>query len=47
MNLVDFIKNNLYTDDPFIQAICIGILFMILYDFYHLLHSSICSWFKR
>jgi len=47
MSLSDFVTKNLYTDNPLIQAICIGFLFVIVYDFYHLLHSAILSWFKR
>lgn len=47
MNLVEFIKNNLYTDDSLVQAICLAFLFMIVYDFYHALFTAILSWFKK
>ncbi len=47
MNLIELINKNIPLDNPFLSAICIGILFMILYDIYHLIFSSIFSWFKK
>lgn len=47
MTLVDFIEKNLYTADPLIQSICLGFLFLIIYDFYHLFFSSILTWFNK
>lgn len=45
--LISFINNNLPLDNPVITAICLGIVFMVIYDFYHLLFSAVLSWFKK
>lgn len=47
MNLHDFILNNIFTDIPLVNAIAIGFLFVIVYDFYHTLTSAILTIFKR
>ncbi len=47
MSIVEAISHYINTDDPFIMSICIGILFFIFFDFYHLMFSSIFSWFKK
>lgn len=48
MSLIEWINNNLtFEQGPFIASIMLGILFLIVYDFYHLLFSSIISWFKK
>lgn len=47
MNLHDFINNNIFTDIPLVNAIAIGFLFTIIYDFYHTLTSAILTFFRR
>lgn len=47
MNLHDFILNNIFNDIPLVNAIAIGFLFVIVYDFYHTLTSAILTIFKR
>lgn len=47
MNLHDFIVNNLFNDIPLVNAVAIGFLFTIIYDFYHTLTAAIFSIFKR
>lgn len=46
-SVVDFIVNNLYTEDPLICSVCLAIIFLISYDFYHLLFSAVTSWLKK
>lgn len=48
MGLIDFIQSHI----PFaygveISAIALGIIWIIVYDFYHVLFSSILTWFKK
>lgn len=45
--IIDFINNNLPLENPFISAVALGILFLIIYDFYHLLFSAVLTWFKK
>lgn len=45
--IIEFINANLSDIDPFTRAIALGIIFMIIYDFYHLLFASVTSWFKK
>lgn len=47
MNLADWVANNIYTDDLVINALVIGFLFVVFYDFYHTLTSAIFSIFKK
>lgn len=47
MTLPEFITNNLYGTDTVINAILIGFLFVIFYDFYHTLTSAILTLFKK
>ena len=48
MNLVEWVTNNLSFDNgSFITAIMLGILWLVVYDFYHLLFSAVLSWFKK
>lgn len=48
MSLIEWINENLSFDNgPFVAAIMLAILFTIVYDFYHLLFSSVVSWFKK
>ncbi len=48
MTLIEFIQNNLPADlDPVIIAVALAIIFLVCYDFYHLLFSAILSWFQK
>lgn len=47
MTLPDFVTNNLYNGDTIINALIIGFMFCIVYDFYHTITSAIFSLFKR
>lgn len=47
MTLPEFIANNLYNGDSLINALVIGFLFTVFYDFYHNLTSAIVSLFKK
>lgn len=46
-NLIDFINSNLSLDNYFLTAIELGIIWVVVYDFYHLLFNSILSWFTK
>lgn len=46
-SVVDFVINNLYLDDPLVSSVTLAILFLISYDFYHLLFSAVTSWIKK
>lgn len=48
MGLVEWINSNLpIAENPLIVAICLGILWLVIYDFYHLLFNAVISWFKK
>lgn len=47
MTIIEFINANLPLDEPIITAVCLGIIFILIYDFYHMLFSAVLSWFKR
>lgn len=48
VNLVDFLIENIsFEHGTEVAAIMLGILFMIVYDFYHYLISAVLSWFKK
>lgn len=47
MGLIDWITANLPLDNPFITAVSLGILWLVIYDFYHLLFNSVLSWFRK
>lgn len=47
MNLVEWIQSNIITDEPVLTAVCIAILFLLIYDFYHALFSAVLTWFKK
>ena len=47
-NLVDFFVNNFTMEyGGLVAAVLLGIVWMISYDFYHLLFSAVLSWFKK
>lgn len=47
MSIIDAVSKYINTGDPFTMSICIGIVFTLFYDCYHLLFSSIFSWFNH
>lgn len=48
MTIPEFISNNLPSDvEPVIIAVSLGIIFLTVYDLYHLLFSAVLSWFKK
>lgn len=48
VTLVEFFTNNFTVEQrSFAAAILLGIIWMICYDFYHLLFSAVLSWFKK
>lgn len=47
MTLPEFITENLYNGDSIINALVIGFMFVIVYDFYHTLTSAVLSFFKK
>lgn len=47
MTLPDFITQNLYNGDSIVNALVIGFLFVVTYDFYHTLTSAITSLFRK
>lgn len=47
MNLVEWISANLPIDSPFVCAIALGFLVIVVHDFYSLLFSAIFSIFKK
>lgn len=48
MTLVEWINNNLtFEHGDLVAAVMLAILFLLVYDFYHLLFSAVLSWFKK
>lgn len=48
MSLIDWVTSNFtFEYGSFVAAILLGIVWMISYDFYHLLFSAVLSWFKK
>jgi hypothetical protein len=47
MTLIEFVENNFSLDNYLVAAISLGIIWIVVYDFYHLLFSAITSWFTR
>lgn len=48
MNLLEWITSNLsFEHGNLVAAVLLAIIFMIAYDFYHLLFSAVLSWFKK
>lgn len=47
-SLIQFIENNLTGDyGPFTQAIMLGIIFVIVRDFYSSIFGAVASWFRK
>ena len=48
MTLIEFIEANIpFDDNPLIVSVCLFIIFLVVYDFYHYLISAVLSWFKN
>ena len=48
MSLVDWIQSNLtFQHGDLVAAVLLAVMFLLLYDFYHLLFSAVLSWFKK
>lgn len=48
MSILEFLNANIDLNlPPILQAVILGIIFLLIYDFYHLLFSSVLSWFKK
>lgn len=48
MTLIEFINANLSTESgQLVMAVSLGIIFIVVHDFYHLLQSAVLSWFKK
>lgn len=48
MTLIEWVQANLTLEYGYlVMAIMLGILWMVVYDFYHLLFSAVLSWFKK
>lgn len=48
MSLIEWISQNLTDEYGYlVMAIMLGMLWMIVYDFYHLLFNAVISWFKK
>ena len=47
-DLVDFLMNNItFEHGPLVAAVLLGIVWMVIYDFYHMFFSAVLSWFKK
>lgn len=47
-NLIDFFMNNFTMQyGGLVAAVLLGIIWMIVYDFYHMFFSAVLSWFKK
>lgn len=48
MTIIEFIQDNLPLDiHPLLSSVALAIIFLIVYDFYHILFSAILTWFKK
>jgi len=48
MNLQEWVSSIFVNDfSPFVNTVLLGIVWLIVYDFYHLLFASVFSWFKK
>lgn len=48
MSLIQWITDNfLQSDNWFLSGVSLSIVWLIVYDFYHLLFASVLSWFKK
>lgn len=48
MSLVEFIQANITSEyGQIVMAISLGIIFIVVHDFYHAVFGAITTWFKR
>lgn len=47
MSLVEFIQVNFSGLSPVVSAVALGIIWIVIHDFYHALHTAVLSWFKK
>lgn len=48
MTLIEWITNNLtFEHGDLVAAVLLAVIFLIVYDFYHLLFSAVLTWFKK
>lgn len=47
MNLLQFIESNISTTNPVLTGIQLSIIFIIVFEFYHLLFSCVFALFRR
>lgn len=47
MTLIEWLENNLPLDNPFISAIALAFLIIVVHDFYSLLFSAVTTWFRK
>lgn len=47
MSLIEFFESNFSSVEPFSAAVMLAIIFLVCYDFYHLLFSGALSIFKK
>lgn len=47
-NLIEFIQNNITLEHGYlVGSIMLGVIWMVIYDLYHLLFSAVLTWFKK
>lgn len=48
MSLVEFVQANITSEFGYeCMAIMLGIIFIVVHDFYHAVFGAIVSWFKK
>lgn len=48
MSLIEFINANITSEyGELVMAVMLGIIFIVVHDFYHALHTAVFSWFKK
>lgn len=48
MSILEFLQANIDLNlPPVIVAVILGIIWLVVYDFYHLIFTSVLSWFKK
>lgn len=48
MNLIEWFTSNFSLEHgPLVAAVLLGIVWMIVYDFYHTFFSAVLTWFKK
>ena len=48
MSLIEFINANISAEfGELVMAVMLAIIFIVVHDFYHALHTAVFSWFKK